>query len=190
KNSTLPIEVNTTDIAGKDDHSASVSNEERYNENNEKVDIPSINSNLNVSVSSSTKDINQIENGNVYNRRSTDSLILENHVSSKCETDGVKESDTDSKVDESSLKGDDIEFHEKTSNEDSQGIDMIDGKASFIGENSVEFQLIIEQRERQLMNATEQNALLNDTVEKLRLQLQELEENKVEESKITKNHLE
>ncbi|CAG8773184.1 1211_t:CDS:2, partial [Funneliformis caledonium] len=68
------------------------------------------------------------------------------------ETDGVKESDTDSKVDER--------------------IDMIDGKASLIGGNS------------------SKNALLNDTVEKLRLQLQELEENKVEESKITKNHLE
>ncbi|CAG8773186.1 1212_t:CDS:1, partial [Funneliformis caledonium] len=35
KNSTLPIEVNTTDIAGKDNYSASVSNEEQYNDNNE-----------------------------------------------------------------------------------------------------------------------------------------------------------
>ncbi|CAI2183198.1 16703_t:CDS:10, partial [Funneliformis geosporum] len=196
KDSTSNIEVNTRDLAGKDNHSFSVSKEEQYNdnENNEiKVDIHSINSNLNVYVPSSTKEINQNENGNVYNKRSTDSSIPGNHLNSKCETDGQKESDTDSKVDESSLKEDDKEFHEKPSNEDSQVIDMVDGKTSSIAEfreSSEDFHLIIEQRERQLMNATEQNALLNDTVEKLRLQLQELEENKFEESKITKNHIE
>ncbi|CAG8499161.1 13556_t:CDS:2 [Dentiscutata heterogama] len=45
------------------------------------------------------------------------------------------------------------------------------------------FQHIIEQRERQLLNAAEQNALLNNTIEQLKIQIQELEA-KNAESKI------
>ncbi|CAG8562425.1 12185_t:CDS:2, partial [Cetraspora pellucida] len=40
------------------------------------------------------------------------------------------------------------------------------------------FQHIIEQRERQLLNAAEQNALLNNTIEQLKVQIQGLEEAK------------
>ncbi|CAG8731373.1 1980_t:CDS:2 [Gigaspora margarita] len=49
------------------------------------------------------------------------------------------------------------------------------------------FQHIIEQRERQLLNAAEQNALLNNTIEQLKIQIQELEA-KNSESKIVKDH--
>ncbi|CAG8541179.1 307_t:CDS:10, partial [Scutellospora calospora] len=52
------------------------------------------------------------------------------------------------------------------------------------------FQHIIEQRERQLLSATEQNALLNNTIEQLRNQLQELDETKNAELKIVKDHVE
>ncbi|RIB20055.1 TATA element modulatory factor 1 TATA binding-domain-containing protein [Gigaspora rosea] len=51
------------------------------------------------------------------------------------------------------------------------------------------FQHIIEQRERQLLNAAEQNALLNNTIEQLKIQIQELE-SKNSESKIVKDHVE
>ena len=97
------------------------------------------------------------------------------------------------KINGNDLKSNNSEVYEKISNEDCQEIDTIDSQKSSIAEpheSSKNFQLIIEQRERQLTSAIEQNASLNDTVEKLKLQLKELEEIKDEELKITKNHVE
>jgi hypothetical protein len=105
-----------------------------------------------------------------------------------------EESDINSKISGNNLENNDIKVFEESTIEDSQETDVIDSQKSSIIEShetsNKNFHLIIEQRERQLTSAIEQNALLNDTVEKLKLQLKELEENKNEELKITRNHVE
>ncbi|CAB4429840.1 unnamed protein product [Rhizophagus irregularis] len=101
--------------------------------------------------------------------------------------------ESDSEVPNNSSKNNGIKVFEESTNEESQENDVIDNQKSSIiesPETSKNFQLIIEQRERQLTSAIEQNALLNDTVEKFKLQLKELEENKNDELKIARNHVE
>lgn len=115
-------------------------------------------------------------------------------VSNESVTDKQKEeSDTNSKIKGNNLENNGIKVFEESTNEESQENDVIDNQKSSIiesPETTKNFHLIIEQRERQLTSAIEQNALLNDTVEKLKLQLKELGENKNEELKITRNHVE
>nr|CAG8439432.1 9653_t:CDS:10 [Entrophospora candida] len=52
-----------------------------------------------------------------------------------------------------------------------------------------DLQHLVEQRERQLMSAIEQNAMLNDSLEQLKLQLKDLEELKAAESKISQERI-
>ncbi|CAG8695156.1 TATA element modulatory factor [Rhizophagus irregularis DAOM 181602=DAOM 197198] len=188
KNSTLEPNLNNTkDNTRESNNSVSVPNENQDNNEN-KVDTPVING---ISDFSSTNESSQNESETIKDGHSINSLIP---VSSESVTDKQKEeSDTSSKINGNNVENNGIKVFEESTNEESQENDVIDNQKSSIiesPETSKNFQLIIEQRERQLTSAIEQNALLNDTVEKFKLQLKELEENKNDELKIARNHVE
>jgi hypothetical protein len=118
--------------------------------------------------------------------------VINNSFSDQNENGIYEQEEELAKANGNDLKSNDFDVCENTSNEDYREIDAIDNQKSSIAEpheSSKNFQLIIEQRERQLTSAIEQNASLNDTVEGLKLQLKELEEIKDEELKIMKNHI-